>query len=177
MTARDRAPTVHEPGVLRIPLTKGLFALIDETDAPLIVPHLWGAHIRPHTYYACRKIGGRVNATTVYMHQVILGLERGTDVDHIDGNGWNNVRSNLRRATRSQNLGNARLRADSQSGFKGVSRYRKNPGDIGRWVAMIGNGGKTRNLGYFDTPEEAARAYDVEARRVYGAFARPNFPQ
>lgn len=74
-------------------------------------------------------------------------------IDHADGISSNNRWANLRLATPSQNLRNARLRSDNKSGFKGVCRYK------GRWLAQIQTNGKCRHLGMFDNPEDAHAAY------------------
>jgi hypothetical protein len=102
-----------------------------------------------------------------------VNADPGVDVDHIDDDPLNNRRSNLRIASRFQNLGNTRRRADNTSGFKGVSwsnRFRY-------WVASIGYAGAKRHLGCYPTAEQAAHAYDEAAREMFGEFARVNFPQ
>jgi hypothetical protein len=102
------------------------------------------------------------------MHRLLLSVE--SEIDHANGNGLDNRRCNIRPATRSLNLAN-RASPGSRSGFRGVTpANQKN----GRWVARIKINGKTHFLGTFDTPEEAARAYDARARLAFGDFARTN---
>lgn len=119
--------------------------------------------------HAC---GRRLDETT-YMHRLILGLVPGDGqrVDHRDLNGLNNVRSNLRLCTSSQNLANGPRRVDNTSGYRGVGWDRQHR----RWVAKIQVRGRTMNLGLFRSPEQAALAYDAAAREHFGEFARPNF--
>jgi hypothetical protein len=106
------------------------------------------------------------------MHRVIIGAKLGELVDHVDGNGINNTRQNLRKATNSQNLIN-RKNLSNTSGYKGVSydrgHYRNKP-----WRAQIKINYKSKTLGYFSTPEEAADAYKVASINYFGEFARTN---
>lgn len=89
-------------------------------------------------------------------------------VDHINGDGLDNTRNNLRAVTPAENLRNQRLRKDNTSGFKGVSRHE------GRWRARVRVDGKYTHVGLFDSAEDAARAYDEAARNMHGIFARTN---
>jgi HNH endonuclease/AP2 domain-containing protein len=91
-------------------------------------------------------------------------------IDHIDGNSLNNRWANLRAATPSENLRNRGKTRKNTSGYKGVSWSTSNNG----WVAQITHHYKTRNLGTFQTPEEAAAAYDEAATQLHGEFARRN---
>ena len=108
------------------------------------------------------------------MHQLIMQRPKGLDVDHINHDGLDNRKINLRLCTRSQNSQNKRIRRDSNSGYKGVT-------PVGRkWAAYIGDPQTpaTRKrqirLGTFATREEAALAYNKAARELYGAFAQLN---
>lgn len=122
--------------------------------------------------YAVRREG----EATLFMHREILGLteDDSVQVDHVDGDGLNNVRSNLRRATNQQNAWNQRPHrkrtqpAARHSRHKGVSWY------ANRWRARITVGGETQHLGRFETEREAALAYNSAARELFGEFARPN---
>lgn len=101
-------------------------------------------------------------------------------VDHIDGNGLNNLRSNLRFATMSQNIANSKVRKDNTTGYKGVSWFvgSKHPNGVWKskpsWTARIGINGKRITVGYFATKEEAARAYNKAAIKYHGEFAKLN---
>jgi hypothetical protein len=160
-----------------IPLTQGLVATVDDSDFEAIGVFKWCAMRtkdgRIYAYRGSRSGSGKWHP--MYMHRFIMGLVFGDGilVDHRDGNGLNNVRTNLRLAT---NTGNARNRryGRSASGYKGaylVKRRDKRP-----WTASIRADGGRRYLGYFETAEEAARAYDAAAKELHGEFARLNFP-
>lgn len=90
------------------------------------------------------------------------------EIDHANRDGTDNRLCNLREATRSQNIANTKRRSSNISGFKGVS-WSKN---AGRWVAFIRIGGRSKYLGYFDTPESAHAAYVAAAKCSFGEFAR-----
>lgn len=92
-------------------------------------------------------------------------------VDHIDGDRANNRQANLREATNTENVRNQRRSSANRSGYKGVS-WRSS---VSRFRAAICVNRKMRHIGYFDDPEVAARAYDAEARKEFGEFARLNF--
>lgn len=97
-----------------------------------------------------------------------MGLDLTKFIDHKDGNRNNNRRDNLRSCDNRLNQGNARIRADNTSGFKGVGFYKP----TGKWRARIRDHGVRRSLGYFDTKEEAADAYAAAAKEIFGEFAR-----
>ena len=105
------------------------------------------------------------------MHRLILNAMKGMDVDHINHDGLDNRRSNLRLCTRSENLRNQRA-LRSSTGLKGIHLDKR-----GRWTAYIKpNAQKSHKfLGYFDNAIDAAVAYDAAARQHYGEFARTNF--
>ncbi len=104
------------------------------------------------------------------MHQLLL--PDATIADHIDGDGLNNRRSNLRPASEAQNAAHARKGKNNTSGFKGVDQN----GGRSSWRARILVNGKSLYLGRFSTKEEAARAYDAAALVHFGEFAILNFP-
>lgn len=108
-------------------------------------------------------------------HRLIWLYETGRfppqDLDHIDGNRSNNRTSNLREATRQQNLQNQKVRSNNLSGFKGVHFFKRTK-LVKPWVAMITINGKCKNLGYFRTKEEAHAAYCKAAQDNFGEFFR-----
>jgi hypothetical protein len=153
-----------------IPLTRGLFATIDAADADAVRAHAWWAFKSStnRSWYARTKIDGRF----VSMQNFLMQPAPGMLVDHVDLNGLNNRRDNLRPATRSQNHYNRRAQRGGSSRFKGVSFCKL----TGKWRADICAERKPRLLGRFDDEEVAARAYDIAALALHGAFARLNFP-
>jgi len=152
-----------------ITLTYGQVALVDDADFDAIVAvGKWYAKPGVDTFYACRTFYLSGRQWTGRMHNFVTGWDF---VDHVNGNGLDNRRENLRPADDSKNMMNSRVGRHNTSGFKGVSR------DGNRWAARISLRGRTINLGGFATPADAARAYDEAAVFYFGEFARPNFLQ
>lgn len=147
-----------------IPLTRGYVALVDDEDYDWLNQWKWFARVRRQTAYAARTVHRR----TVQMHTLISGF---AITDHIDGDGWNNQRHNLRDGTIG-NKWNQRKYRGGANPYKGAYLRRSS----GRWQAQIAVSGRRINLGTFDTQEEAALAYDAAARTHFGEFAALNFP-
>jgi hypothetical protein len=155
-----------------IRLNEGKVAIIDREDLEMIAKYNWNAQCRRHTCYAYTAIGRAV----VGMHRYIMGARRGQVVDHINGDGLDNRRSNLRFATASQNrMNSSKSRSQSTTSiYKGVY-YEKGGKRKKRWRGRIDIGGKKTHLGRFLTEAEAAKAYDNAAREHFGEFAKLNF--
>lgn len=143
-----------DDGALRIPLTRGLFTIIDPADLQIISSRSWQACIRRDgkTWYAV--------SDGVRMHRLLLGAKEDDIVDHRDGNGWNNRRTNLRTGTFSLNCVNRQTTPGDY--LRGVSRK----GCL--YQARIKVAGKMKSLGCFQTELEAHEAYLHKAREMYG---------
>lgn len=139
---------------------------LDPQDAHLLDDHRWTIH-QPKasvaTHYAVARIDGR----NVHLHRLVANAPEGMDVDHINGDGLDNRRENLRVCTRTQNQANRRPNRGRRT--KGVSRTR-----YGTWQAYIYVAGRKQHLGTFPTEAEAAQAYNAAAVEAWGDFARLN---
>lgn len=155
-----------DPTIRRIPLGNGLFAIVDAVDYEKVSRHRWYARRCGHTAYAFCRIRGKL----VFMHRMIMRPRKGYVVDHIDHNGLNNRRCNLRVCTPRQNIANERSHG-GLSGFVGLRRR----GD--KWSAGITFNGKYYHLGTFSDPVEAAKARDRKAYEFWGPYAYLNFPE
>lgn len=157
-----------------IQLTQGAVAKIDDGDYCRIAAYKW-YYIKNnrHGGYAVRSETVSYDPyrrRRVWMHHEIYGpIPFGYEIDHVDVDGTNNQKSNLRLCNRSQNACNGHLRSDNQYGTKGIRYHAPN----GKYQARVIVNGRRVSLGYYFTVEEAARAYDLAARLEYGEFARP----
>jgi hypothetical protein len=166
-------PTSDNREVMELQLTQGKVAYVDDVDADLAAFKRY-AHKREKTFYAVRNIprpdGGQ---TSEYLHQEIarrMGIVG--PPDHIDRNGLNCRRSNLRAADSSQQQAHRGCQKNNSSGFKGVSWFKA----LGKWQARIQVNRKQRHLGFFDDKIEAAKVRDRAALEAFGEFAVLNFP-
>lgn len=154
-----------------ISLTQGYVALVDNCDYLLLNQWKWRVFHTKYNSYAHRsaKIGNKWRE--VLMHRVIMMPSYGLIVDHIDGNGLNNVRSNLRVCTYSQNQTNKKPKGKSK--YMGVY-FRINYHKLEIHAKMTIEG-KVYNLGKYPTEEDAALAYDKAAIKHGNTFANLNF--
>ena len=154
----------------QISLSQGKSALVSDEDFEYLSKWKWQCD---RDGYAVRHTKSNGNKT-IRMHRVIAeraGLDiKGREVDHINQNKVDNQRKNVRSATHAENMRNVGNRVDNTSGFKGVSWDKKSR----LWHAQISRDGKRVSIGYFNTREQAAAAYDKEAIKLQGDFACPN---
>lgn len=152
-----------------IQLTQHKVTHIDPQDLPLVAKYKWFAakQSRAGKWYALTHIRDENgNRKRIGMHALIMGA---SPIDHIDGDGLNNRRANLRTCTNAQNQLNTNARGGG-SKYKGVSWHRKK----GRWQVAFRALGQYHFVGYFDDEIEAARAYNEAILRVCPEFARLN---
>ena len=168
--ADERA--ADERGVVKVPLTRGCFAIVDECDARDVLRFKWYATpgSRAGVMYAARTFGGRKSKHSITMQKFITGYAM---TDHINGDGLDNRRCNLRSASQAENHHNVFIYQNNTTGFKGVNFDKQTL----RWAAKIRVDGVEIWLGRHDSPEAAALAYDNAAREYHGEFARLNFPK
>lgn len=174
---------------VRLPIGRGLLALVDAVDAERVSAFAWHATTKkahPNVHYVqhTTRIGSGPGARkgSVALHRFIMGCQPGDGkvVDHRNGNPLDNRRENLRVTDKRGNATNVTSsKQQKRGGFKGVSW---NPA-MGKWQASICAGeikanGKRRQLylGCHSDPTDAARAYDAAAREHFGEFACLNFP-
>lgn len=149
-----------------VPLTRGLFAVVDAKDASVVEGSNWYALVtRTGHTYAVRATYCGGKQRVLLMHREILGAAPGMDVDHRDGDGLNNRRQNLRECTHRQNMANTLVTRRNKLGLKGVYAAK------GKFSACIEVDRQTRHLGTYATKEEAAAAYAGAARALHGSFA------
>lgn len=157
-----------------------LISISFEVDAHLrdvLSCYVWKVMVHPKTQLLYARRWNKRRRRWISLHREVYEHLHGpipinTDIDHIDRNPQNNLGTNLRAATRSQNNANHKRRCDSQSKYKGVM-LRKN----GTWTARICVNKKRINLGTFNAETLAALAYDDAAVHHYGEFAKLNFSE
>ena len=161
-------------------LTQGKVSLVDDEDYDYINQFKWHALKQDKGFYAGRKI--RINGKRKYLfiHQIICPVSKGLEVDHIDHNGLNNQKYNLRSATHAQNMhnssqnqSNSGKQINNTSGYKCVFWHKKNK----KWFVQIGKDNKIYFLGYFIDPIEGAKTYDVAAVLLFEDYCLLNFAE
>lgn len=166
-----------------IPLSQGYFAQVDDEDFDFLNQWTWRAAVTKRVVYVKRDVFDKETktSTAIYMHRLLMSPDTKMVVDHVDHNGLNNQKINLRICTQTENKQNRRPNKlqHRTSIYKGVCyAYRK---VISRgkeyyyyaWQARIQN----KTLGIFKTEVEAALAYDNKAIELFGEFANLNFKE
>jgi len=151
-----------------VKLTQGKTAIIDDEDADIVSRFKWRAQKDRHRFYAmaCIPQSGRPSKD-VALHRLVMRLPP-YEVDHINGDGLDCRKENLRGATHAQNQRNRRVNANSKTRIKGVSKRK------GRYYARISYDGRTKYIGRFKTAIEAAKAYNAASIKYHGEFGRLN---
>jgi hypothetical protein len=158
-----------------VKLTQGYDAIINVADIGLVAGNKWSALVEKRKDGSVRNVYAKGHGRdasgrwkTVYMHRVVANTPHGMHTDHIDGNGLNNTRSNLRAVTAAQNQHNQRRHSDSSSVVKGASLHKP----TGKWRSQIAFNGKRTYLGCFNTMQEALNAYAKASSLIHGEFGR-----
>lgn len=158
------------PTEVKIALGGDLFALVDAEDLEKVLPYAWRAAGKMRQKYAKAEIRIGDRRCRVSMHRIILPVDDPNFViDHINGNGLDNRRSNLRIATKSQNAMNSVGRSDRRADYKGMTMIRKS-----LWQAQITVGKNVTHLGNWHTQECAALSYNRSIEKYHGEFGKPN---
>lgn len=157
-----------------IPLTQGMFAMVDDSDYEELMKYKWYSKYDGNTFYAARNsVRQDKKQKTLRMHRLILGLtDKKILCDHINHNGLDNQKCNIRICTRAQNQYN-KIPQGGASRYKGVSWHEKN----GKWRADININKEQIYLGLFADELDAARAYDKKAKELFGEYAWLNFKE
>lgn len=170
VTGRRHIRTIRVDGdVAYVPLSQGMEAIIDAADVPVVGGMNWCANRIKGSIYAVRsRFADDGRHIGLMMHRLIMDAPAGSVVDHINGDGLDNRRENLRIATHAENLRNSRLSCRNTSGVKGVCWDKGHK----KWAAFISVSGKVHRLGRFSDKGDAARAYAEASRRLHGEFGR-----
>lgn len=161
-----------------IGLTRGKVTIVDDDVYEWASKFKWHAVTHTHfsTFYAVRNSLPNLKTRKrilIYLHREILQPDKKQQTDHKNGDGLDNRRENLRVVTSRQNrMAYQPPKEDTSSRFRGVHKR----ADCGKWRARITLAKKKISLGNFDCEEDAARAYDTGAKKLFGEFAQLNFP-
>ena len=161
-----------------IPLTQNKLVLVSDEDYDFLMQWKWfAAFCNGRDFYAVRgqPQKGKRESLRIWMHREIMKTPKGLFTDHKNGNTLDNTRENLRICTKKQNLQNSRG-GRSSTGYKGVYKNSSESKHRYKYAVQIRIDGTLKTLGYFNCVIEAAKTYDAAAKKYFGEFARPNFP-
>jgi hypothetical protein len=151
-----KMPDAKGGGVMAETILKGSTVLFDPEDAEIVASHTWYITRRKHTSYVVRSVYENGKKRCIYLHREIMLPPAGMEVDHINGDGLDNRRANLRIVTHTENVENNR-RAPGESGYRGVRVTKTKGGN--RWWASIKRQRREYHLGTFPTALEAHEAW------------------
>lgn len=158
---------------IKYEITNG-FVLIDIEDLELINKYTWHVNYnKAGNCYARTTIRVEGKQKKVFMHRLITGAKQGFDIDHINRNGLDNRKINLRLVTRSQNAMNSVSNKNTSSKYKGVTWKNNN----NKWEVAITKLGQRYYLGLYQDEIQAAKVYDLKAKELFGKYALLNFPE
>ena len=168
-------PIRIEGNIAFVTLSLGYESVIDAEDAYKVEGFNWTARVKmsrlgagPTKIYAYRQKAKADGGGVELMHRMLAGTPDGLFTDHINGDGLDNRKCNLRFATVTQNNRNCKRPIQNTSGIKGVD-WRESKG---KWRAQIKVNNRSLHLGYFDSAEDAAEAYAAGSRTFHGEFGR-----
>ena len=143
--------------------------MIDDEDLGKVARFKWSSSFNGRSMYVTRQLSG--GHKKLYLHRIIMEARDGEIVDHVDGNGLDNRKMNLRKCSKAENNRNRMEKVGPKtSKYKGVCRNKRN----GKFIAQIGCEGKHYFLGHFASEFDAAMAYNKAAQEYFGEFARLN---
>lgn len=145
---------------------------IDECDLEIFRKYKWKIQYQKNTRYIYCSTYDGIKVKCILFHRLILNCSHGDKkcVDHIDGNGLNNLRDNLRICTHSENMRNRINNKPHSSIYKGVSWTKLNK----KWRASIRINKKYISLGLFINEVDAAKAYNIASEKYHKDFSRIN---
>lgn len=170
---KDPSPakaTSLNTNIIQIELTQGKYAIVDKEDFERVSSIKWC--FNKSGYAIAHKKGSGKKGQNISMHRFIMNTPKGMDTDHINGNGLDNRKENLRICTHQENIQNQQIQNINKSSiYKGVS-FRK---DIKKWSTKLQVKNRQIVIGVFPTERSAAMAYDIWAKDLFGSFAKLNF--
>lgn len=155
-----------------IPLTQNKFVIVDDDDFHELSKYKWYAHNKGYTFVADRRPrSGESDLTTISMHREILQCRNGFEVDHINGNGLDNRKENLRIVTDRENHQNLHIKKSSN--YPGVSWNKQKE----QWTAQIRISGKLQFLGSYDDEKSAGIVYAMACNLLKLQSLKPLYPK
>ncbi len=153
----------------QIPLTQGKVAIVDDENFDWLNQWKWSVLKQPHSknWYAVRTAWNGNRWHTIRMHRLILEIPLGSECDHINHNGLDNRKSNLRICTHQENMRNMTRHKNSASGIKGVTWDKSK----GKWLVQIQIDKKRKFFGRFVDKAKAIQKYNEMAKKHFGEFA------